>query len=159
MHIDENNKINRINGISDVKIPKFKYDHFNLIGEIYLNNIPIPMYPKTNKYANDNKYKIVWYRIILVIDEYTNFIIGMNDNATPEKNSEIKITIKIDLILFTKKFCLFSKPYNSVKESLNLLIPLDANHIDDNMKIIIIKISGVFQFTLSVKIAWNPGIK
>ena len=30
----------------------------------------------------------------------------------------------IDLILFHKKFCLSSNPYNSVKESLNLDIPL-----------------------------------
>ena len=41
----------------------------------------------------------------------------------------------IDLILFHKKFCLSSNPYNSVKESLNLDIPLEANQMDENKKI------------------------
>ena len=64
----------------------------------------------------------------------------------------------IDLILFHKKFCLSSNPYNSVKESLNLDIPLEANQIDENKKIIVSKILAAFQSKLAVNNVLKPGI-
>ena len=85
-------------------------------------------------------------------------ITGIKEIADIVKNTEIRITMIIDLILFHKKFCLSSNPYNSVKESLNLDIPLEANQIHENKKIIVSKILAAFQSKLAVNNVLKPGI-
>ena len=85
-------------------------------------------------------------------------ITGIKEIADIVKNTETRITMIIDLILFHKKFCLSSNPYNSVKESLNLDIPLEANQIDENKKIIVSKILAAFQSKLAVNNVLKPGI-